>query len=240
MDLDAFERELGQGIPELFYLVADFQNPMGTTTSLEKRQQLAHLADRYGFWIVEDAPYRPLRYVGEEVPTLYSMAPHRVLHLSSFSKTLAPGLRLGYAVATPQAIDELAAYAVDTYIGPVFPTQGLVYEYCRAGLLAANIARLKELYAPRLRATLAALERCLPRAAWAHPEGGFFVGVTLPAGASITRLLPKAAAAGLRLSDGRGFFTIPAQGERFLRLPFCGVTPEDMEDAVARLAEIID
>ena len=239
LDLDAFEREIEAGVPALFYLVADFQNPMGVTTSLEKRQEIARLAAKYGFWIIEDAPYRRLRYFGEEVPTLYSMAPDRVLHLSSFSKTLAPGLRLGYAVATRQAIDDLAAYAVDTYIGPVFPSQGMVYEYLRTGLLEANIARLKTLYAPRLQATLTALDRCLRGATWTHPEGGFFVGVTLPQGASITHLLGKAEGVGLRLSDGRGFYPVPADGDRFLRIPFCSVTPDEIGTAVARLAEIM-
>lgn len=239
VDLEALEAELMRGRPAIFYVVADFQNPMGITTSAAKRQRIADLAREYGFWVIEDAPYRALRYWGQEAPTIYSMAPDRVYHLSSFSKTLAPGLRLGYVIAAPQAIAQLAAFAVDTYIGPVYPTQGLVNEYCRAGLLAANIEKLKALYAPRLRATLNALAEHLPAATWTHPEGGFFVGITLPAGASMARLLARADSAGLKLSDGRGFYPNPTDGDRFLRFPFCSVTPEEIHEGLARLAKIL-
>ena len=239
VDLEAMERALKAGPPALFYTVSDFQNPMGVTTSLAKRQQIAAWAEQYGFWVVEDAPYRRLRYWGEDVPTLYSLAPERVFHLSSFSKTLAPGLRLGYAVATPQAIAELAAFAVDTYIGPVFPSQGIVYEYCRAGLLEPNIEGLKALYASPLAGHLSGLG-ALHAAGHLEPSGGrLFVGVTLPEGVDMADLMPKAAEAGVKLSDGRGFYPNPADGNRFLRIPFCSVTPDDIFAGIARLAEIL-
>jgi 2-aminoadipate transaminase len=239
LNIDAFEAEIRKGKPTLVYIIADFQNPLGITTSLHKRQAIAKLAEQHDFWIVEDAPYRPLRYTGEQVPTIYELAPERTFHLSSFSKTLAPGLRLGYAVAPATAIAKLAAYAVDTYIGPVFPTQGLVYEYCRAGLLDANLAKLKALFAPRMHALLAALEKHMPGATWTHPEGGYYVGLTLPKGSSVERLLARAKDAGLTLSDGRGFYPNPADGDRFVRIPFCSVTPEDLDEGVARLAKIV-
>lgn len=238
-DLEALERALVAGPPALFYLVSDFQNPMGVTTSLAKRQQIARWAAQYDFWIAEDAPYRRLRYWGQELPTLYSLAPERTYHLCSFSKTLAPGLRLGYVVATAEAIAELAAFAVDTYIGPVFPTQGTVYEYCRAGLLGPNVEKLKALYAPRLTATLEALDRYLPEAERSQPEGGFYVGVTLPQEVTMDDLLPRAQANGLKLSDGRGFYPNPVEGDRFLRIPFCSVTPEEIDAGIGRLARII-
>jgi len=239
LNLEALEDELKQGAPALIYLIADFQNLMGITTSLAKRKRLAALAEEHGFWIVEDAPYRALRYWGQEVPTLWSLAPGRVLHMSSFSKVLAPGLRLGYVVGPAEAIAALAQWPIDTYIGPDFLTQGMVYEYCRRGLLPSNIERLKEVYRPRLEATLVALEEHLPQTSWSHPEGGFFVGVTLPEGTDIASLRPRAEEAGLRLSDGRAFFPNPADGNRFLRIPFCSVTPEDLENAIARLAHML-
>ena len=239
MDLSVLEDELKKGVPALMYLIADFQNPMGVTTSLEKRKRLAALAQEYGFWIVEDAPYRALRYWGEEIPTLRSLAPARVLHMSSFSKVLAPGLRLGYAVGSAEAIATLVKWAVDTYIGPVFPTQGMVHEYCRRGLLKPNIERLKEVYRPRLQATFSALEKHVPQATWTRPEGGFFVAVTLPEGGDMASLLAQAMKAGLKLSDGRGFFPNPADGNRFLRIPFCGVTPGEIEEGMSRLARLL-
>jgi 2-aminoadipate transaminase len=159
--------------------------------------------------------------------------------MSSFSKILAPGVRLGYLLGPKDVVAALAAWAVDTYIGPVLPTQGMVYEYCRRGLLQPNIDRLKALYGPRLQATLAALPRYLPQADWTRPEGGFFVGVTLPEGAEMAGLLERSAQAGLKLSDGRGFFPTPADGNRFLRIPFSSVTPEEIEEGIARVARIL-
>jgi len=239
MDMTILEDELKQGLPALMYLITDFHNPTGITTGLEKRRRLAALAEEHGFWIAEDSPYRALRYGGRDVPTLWSLAPERVLHMSSFSKVLAPGLRFGYVVGSVEAIATLVKWAVDTYIGPVLPTQGMVYEYCRRGLLKPNIERLKGVYRPRLQATLSALEKHLPQATWTRPEGGFYVGVTLPEGSDMASLLAQAGKAGLKLSDGRGFFPNPADGNRFLRIPFCSVTPEEIEEGMSRLARIL-
>jgi DNA-binding transcriptional MocR family regulator len=239
LNVAVLEEELRRGAPALMYLITDFHNPTGITTSLEKRRRLAALAEEHGFWIVEDSPYRPLRYEGQDVPTLWSLAPARVLHVSSFSKLLAPGLRLGYTVGPVEAVATLAGWAVDSYIGPVLPTQGMVYEYCRQGLLEPNIERLKEVYRPRLQTALSALEHHLPRATWTHPEGGFYIGVTLPEGNDMTSLRAQAEEVGLKLSDGRGFFPHSADGNRFLRIPFCSVTPDEIEEGVMRLARLL-
>jgi 2-aminoadipate transaminase len=239
MDMVVLEEELKQGPPALMYLITDFHNPTGITTSLEKRRRLAALAEEHGFWIAEDSPYRALRYKGQDVATLWSLAPERVLYMSSFSKVLAPGLRLGYAVGSMEVIATLVKWAVDSYIGPVFPTQGMVYEYCRRGLLEPNVERLKEVYRPRLQAAFSALEKHVPQATWTRPDGGFYVGVTLPEGGDMVSLLPRAEKAGLKLSDGRGFFPSPADGNRFLRVPFCSVTLEEIEEGMSRLARLL-
>ncbi|HHY88946.1 MAG TPA: PLP-dependent aminotransferase family protein [Chloroflexi bacterium] len=239
VDLNAFEAELKRGAPTLFYIIADFQNPMGTTTSLAKRQKIAEWARQYNFWIVEDSPYRPLRYFGEDIPSLRELAPERVLQLSSFSKILAPGLRMGYVIGDAAVIKSVTKYANNTYIGPVTPTQGMVYEYLKAGLLPANLEKLRNLYRPRLKAMLDAIDRYLPGTTFPRPEGGFFIGVTLPEGTKMDVLLPRAAEAGLKLTDGRGFYINPAEGERFLRLPFCSLTPEEIEDAMKALQPVI-
>jgi 2-aminoadipate transaminase len=239
VDLEALETELRRGVPAVMYVIADFQNPTGITMSLPKRKALALLAEEYGFWIVEDAPYRLLRFSGETLPSLYSLAPGRVLHLFSFSKILAPGIRLGYVIGSRQMIAALVAWAVDTYIGPVLPTQGMVYEYCRRGLLQPNIQILRDFYRPRLEAVASGITEHLPNADWARPEGGFFVGVTLPTTAETDDLLARAASAQLKLSDGRGFFPQPADGNRFVRIPFCSVTPDEIEEGVIRLASIL-
>jgi 2-aminoadipate transaminase len=239
MNLGVLEEELRRGAPTLMYVIADFQNPMGVTTTLEKRQRLVALAEEHGFWIVEDAPYRRLRYWGEDVPSMWSMAPGRVLYMSSFSKILSPGLRLGYVVGPAETIAALSEWAVDTYIGPVLPTQGMVYEYCRRGLLESNVEHLKRVYRPRLEAILTVLDRYIPQAAWTRPEGGFFVSGTLPEGSDIIDLRERAQGVGLKLSDGRGFFPNPADGNRFLRIPFCSLTPEEIEEGISRLARLL-
>ncbi len=239
VNLDLFEAELKKGVPALFYVIADFQNPLGTMTSAAKRKQLAHWAQQYGFWIVEDSPYRPLRYRGEPIPTLQSFAPERVIQMSSVSKILAPGVRMGYLVAPPEVIARITHWVTDTYIGPVSISQGMIYQYLKAGLLDENIRRLCDIYRPRLDATLAALEKYIPGAVYPRPEGGFFIGVTLPEGNHILDLMEKAKTAGLLLTDGRGFYTHPADGERFLRLPFCSLTPPEIEEALSTLGPLL-
>jgi len=239
VDLNRLHEELSNGAPALMYVIADFQNPMGITTSLEKRKQLVALAQEHNFWIVEDAPYRQLRYWGEDVPTLRSLAPDRVLHMSSFSKVLSPGLRLGYVVGPSEPIATLNRWALDWYIGPVLPTQGMVYEYCRRGLLEPNIEHLRIVYRPRLEAALSALEKHIPQATWTQPEGGFFVGCTLPEGSNIATMVQRAHTVGLRITDGRNFFPNTADGNRFLRIPFCSLTPDEIEEGVSRLARLL-
>ena len=239
VDLDRLQEELRKGAPALMYVIADFQNPMGVTTSLEKRQHLVALAQEHDFWIVEDAPYRQLRYWGEDVPTLRSVAPDRVLHMSSFSKVLSPGLRLGYVVGPSEPIATLNRWALDWYIGPVLPTQGMVYEYCRRGLLKPNIEHLKAVYRPRLEATLSALEKHIPQGTWIRPQGGFFVSGMLPEGSNIATMVQRAHTVGLRITDGRCFFPNSGDGVRFLRLPFCSLTPDEIEEGVSRLARLL-
>jgi 2-aminoadipate transaminase len=240
MNLDLFEKELKKGIPSLVYIIADFQNPMGTTTSEAKRRQIAAWAQQYGFWIVEDAPYRSLRYRGTDVPTLFSMAPERVLHMSSVSKLLAPGLRLGYLVGPEAIVTRLVNFAVDTYIGPVLTSQGMVYEYLRRGLLEPNIEKLKKLYGPRQVGAVASLDKHIPGTIISRPEGGYFVSINIPKGNTMDKLLARAASVGLQLTDGRGFFLNPADGDRFLRIPFCQIAPDVMEEAIKRVASILD
>jgi 2-aminoadipate transaminase len=213
---------------------------MGTTTSEAKRKQIAAWAQQYGFWIAEDAPYRRLRYRGHDVPTIMSFAPDRVLHMSSFSKLLAPGMRLGYVVGPEAMIAKLVKFAVDTYIGPVLPTQGMAYEYLNKGLLEPNIEKLLKLYGPRMDAALAALDKYIPGTIIARPEGGYFVSLNLPRGNSMDEMLTRAEGAGLKLTDGRGFFLNPADGDRFLRIPYCQISPAEMEEAIKRLAGILD
>jgi 2-aminoadipate transaminase len=237
-DIGALERSIAKQVPKFFYVIPDFQNPAGTTCSGPKRRKIAELAARYGFLIVEDAPYRLLRYRGEEEPTLYSLAPEHTLHVTSFTKLIAPGVRTGFMVGQPALISKLAKVAEDTYISPGYLAQGITYEWCRRGLLPPQIERLKKLYAPRLDACIAGLEAYMPDTPMTRPDGGFFISLTLPDGVLTSTLRSEAATRGLNVSDGLAFFP-NGGGERFLRLPFCALSPAEISDGIQRLAESI-
>jgi 2-aminoadipate transaminase len=235
-DLEALTAALARQTPKLFYLIADFQNPSGATLSLAKRRRIAALAEEHGFWLLEDAPYRPLRYRGEQLPALADLTPARTLHMSSFTKQISPGVRVGYIVGDKAALAKIAQVANDTYITPNLIGEAAVYEFCRRGWLEPQLAKLRALYGPRLEATGDALREYLPDANWIEPDGGFFLSVNLPEGVTSAALQARAAEVGLSLSDGRGFFPNPADGERFLRLPFCALTPEQIHEGVRRLS----
>lgn len=239
LDLNALENALKQGIPKLLYTITDFHNPLGTVTSVDKRRQVARWAEELNFIVIEDSPYRPLRYQGQDLPTLYSFAPERVVHLCSVSKLLAPGLRVGWAMASREIIGKLVKWGIDSTLASPSPTQAIVYEYIRQGLFDVNIERLKKVYAPRLAALAASIDAHMPSVIYPKPEGGFFIGLTLPPGNDMDSLMKDAAAVGLKITDGRAFFTNPADGERFLRIPFCTLSPDEIETAVVRLAGII-
>jgi 2-aminoadipate transaminase len=237
-DLAALEAQLAQRPPVLFYLIPDFQNPSGATCSGEKRRRLAALADRHGFLLLEDAPYRPLRYRGKEEPTLFEMNPARTVQMSSFSKLIGPGPRLGFVIGEAGLIAKAAKVAEDTYISPSFVAHGIAYEWCRRGKLAPQIERLKALYAPRLDACLAALAKYMPDAVATKPDGGFFLSVTLPQGVSAAAVKATAAKRQLNLADGNAFFP-EGGGERFLRLPYCALSPAEIDDGIGRLAAAV-
>jgi 2-aminoadipate transaminase len=237
-NIEALQQALTKQVPKFLYVIPDFQNPAGATCSAIKRKQIVELANKYDFLIVEDAPYRLLRYRGQEEPTLYSMAPDRTLHMSSFTKLIAPGVRTGFMVGEPSLIAKLGKIAEDTYISPGYVAQGITYEWCRRGLLTPQIERLKALYGPRLDACLAGIDTHMPDAVATRPDGGFFISLTLPPGVVSTAVRTQAATRSLNLADGLAFFP-NGGGERFIRLPFCALTPAEIDEGVRRLAESV-
>jgi len=237
-NIDALESALKKRVPKFFYIIPDFQNPSGATCSAEKRQRVIALSERHGFTLLEDAPYRLLRYRGKAEPTLFSMAPQRVLHMSSFTKLIAPGVRAGFMMGNPDTLAKVGKIAEDTYISPGYFAHGVTYEWCRRGLLDPQIEKLKSLYAPRLDACLAALDKHMPQAKPTRPDGGFFLSITLPAGVQTTDVRSSAATRNLNLADGMAFFP-EGGGERFLRLPFCALSPAEIEEGIRRLAETV-
>jgi 2-aminoadipate transaminase len=240
LDVEMVETRLKAGErPVLFYIIPDFQNPSGMELSLEKREKLAALAEKYGFWIIEDSPYRKLRYRGLEISTIHELAPDKVVYLSSFSKLISPGLRVGYSVLPEPMAPKFLKFTEDTYVTPSLFNQGIVFEFIHRGWLDPNIDRLKNLYQPRLDVMLQTLNQEFKEIAdWYKPDGGFFVGMTLKHEMDLDNLLEKSKAAGILLSDGRGFFAQSPQ-KCLIRLPFCALTPQEIQSGIIQLAAVI-
>ena len=244
VSVDRLEAAVEREVPAFVYLVPDFQNPAGVTLSLEKRRRIVELADRYGFWVIEDIPYRKLRYRGEDLPLLRDIDPSRVITMSSFSKLLSPGIRVGFMIAPAELVRAVTRLGEDTYLSPVLPTQAAVAEYLRRDWLQPNVERLKELYRPRWQTMAEAVRRELPEAHAFIPDGGFFVSVMLPEESNTNNLTGRAKDVGLVLTPGASFFADPDDGEavpgdRFVRLPFCAVTSEQIDEGVRRLASLV-
>ena len=239
MDLAACEQLIRETHPLMAYVISDFQNPSGTTMSESKRRAFAALAERFNLLVLEDVPYRRLRYAGDDLPTIHSLIPARTIQLTSFSKLLAPGLRVGVAVGPQEAMDRLGRTAQDTYITPSLLPQAAVFEFIDRGLLPAQIEKLHALYRPRLARLLSALDASMrDLGTWAHPDGGFFVGVTLTKNVRAENLIAAAQNAGVLLTNGRDFFA-DGRGDNFVRLPFCALSSEEIDRGVSLLADVV-
>jgi 2-aminoadipate transaminase len=236
IDTEALARLLARGIqPALAHIIPNFQNPAGYTLSYEKRRHLLELAADYGFMVFEDDPYVALRFSGETLPTMLSMDPQRVVYASSFSKTVCPGIRVGYLVGPPEVIAAVAQLATNTYISPNMVAQSIVYEFCASGAIDRSIETVKAALAERADTLAAALARELPEADFVAPQGGYFMWVTLPEGTDVDALFAAAAERGVAFVKGSDFLLDgPANT---LRLAYSGVTPEQIDSGVARLAE---
>ncbi|HXC23660.1 MAG TPA: PLP-dependent aminotransferase family protein [Solirubrobacteraceae bacterium] len=221
--------------PKLAHIIPNFQNPAGYTLSLPKREALLDLAAKHGFLVFEDDPYVDLRFSGEKLPTMLSLDPERVVYASSFSKTVCPGIRVGYLVGPTEMIAQIAKLATNTYISPSMVSQSIVYEFCASGAIERSIETVRTALAKRARTLGAALERELPEAEYVAPEGGYFMWVTLPEGTDVGALFSLAGELGVSFVKGTDFLL--EGGENTLRLAYSGVTPEQIDDGVGRLAE---
>jgi 2-aminoadipate transaminase len=237
IDTDALGRLLEGPVgarPKLAHVIPNFQNPAGYTLSAPKRRALLWLAAEHGFVVFEDDPYVELRFAGEPLETMLSMDPERVVYASSFSKTVCPGIRVGYLVGPKELIASVAELATNTYISPSMVAQAIVYEFCASGAIERSIATVKAALAQRAGALARALRRELPEAEFVSPQGGYFMWVTLPPGADVASLFKVAAERGVAFVKGTDFLL--EGGENTLRLAYAGVTPEQIEEGVARLA----
>lgn len=247
-DLDEFRREYEAEIVRVkaegkrikfLYMIPDFQNPSGESLTLEERRMLVELARTYGFLIVEDSPYRELRYEGEDIPAMYSIDPDVVIHLGSFSKIFAPGFRLGWVIAHPDILDKIYVCKQSLDLCPPVFDQYVAAEFLRSGRLDANLARSIELYKGKRDLLLSLLEKHMPEGVgWTHPEGGLFLFLTMPEGFDAVKFYDKALDAGVAYVAGE-FFHPDGSGKNTMRMNFSFMTHQRIEEGVRLLAELL-
>jgi DNA-binding transcriptional MocR family regulator len=221
---------VGHATPALIYVIPTFQNPTGTTLTEERREKLAQFARLRGVLIVEDDPYSLVRFEGESVPALLHYTDGTSVYMSSFSKTISPGLRVGFTILPETLSDRLAAAATDTYITPVLLSQAVVCEFIRRGSFEPNLRCVNEQLKLRRDAMLAALEKHFAGARWVKPDGGYFIWLELPAGTDAREILARAE--GVAAVAGTEF-TAPAN---FIRLAFSFAAPDEIEAGIEQLA----
>ncbi len=239
LDVGQLEAALAEGPLKLAHVIPNFHNPAGCTLSAEKRVRLVELAAEHGFWIFEDDPYRELPFEGEALETMLSIdSAERVVHSSSFSKTVSPGVRVGYLAGPAAEIARLAKRANETYISPNMLAEAVVFELCRSGALDRNIEFVKGALRERRDALVGALREQIPEAEFVVPGGGYFLWLDLAAGADTPTLLTEAKAEGVSFVAGPDFMI--EGGENSLRLCFASVPPERIPEGVARIARALE
>jgi 2-aminoadipate transaminase len=239
IDTDAVGALLESGVkPALAHIIPNFQNPAGYTLSLEKRQALLELAAEHNFPVFEDDPYIDVRFTGTPLPTMLSLDENdSVIYASSFSKTVCPGIRVGYLIGPKDLIGEVTALATNTYISPNMVAESIVYQFAASGGMDSAVARVKEALAERVTTLSNALARELPEATFQTPEGGYFMWVELPQGTQIDKVFDEAKKLGVAIVKGTDFLL--EGGENTLRLAYSGVNSEQIEEGVRRLAKAV-
>ena len=239
IDVAAVEAALAEGPLKLAHVIPNFHNPAGCTLSAEKRVRLVELATEHGFWIFEDDPYRELPFEGEALETMLSIdGADRVIHASSFSKTVSPGVRVGYLAGPAGEIAKLAKRANETYISPNMLAESIVLQLCVSGALDRNIDFVKDALRARRDALVEALNDQIPEAEFVVPGGGYFLWLDLAEGTDTTALLAEAKGEGVAFVAGPDFMI--DGGRNSLRLSFASVPPEKVPEGVARIARALE
>lgn len=224
--------------PKLVHLIPNYQNPAGMTLSLKKRRIMLELANEFGFTVFEDDPYREIRFHGEALPSLLSLDRQgQVVHASSFTKTVCPGVRVGYLIGPPDLIKGVAERATNTYISPGMVAQAIVHQFCLAGALERSIEKVRTTLARRVRLLAEALRTYLPEADFTEPAGGYFLWLELPAGTRADAVFEAAAARDVTVVKGSDFLL--SGGENAIRLAYSAVTDDQIEEGVRRIAAAV-
>ena len=224
---------------KFLYTVPNFHNPAGVTLSAGRRPQIVEICSRFGVLILEDNPYGLLGFDHEPLPALRSLSPEGVIYLGSFSKTFAPGYRVGWALA-PHAVREKLVLASEAAIlSPSNMSQMAISEYLNHFDWQGQIKAFREQYRERRDAMIGALQEHIPTASWNVPDGGFYVWVKLPEGLDSKSMLPRAVTARVAYVAGTAFYS-DGQGANFMRLSYCYPTPDRIREGVRRLAAVVD
>lgn len=239
IDVDELRALLESGVrPKLAHIIPNFQNPAGVTLPLAKRHELLRLAAEYGFTIFEDDPYADIRFRGEKLPSMLSLDPlGTVVHASSFTKTVCPGVRVGYLIGPAALIADIAKRATNRYIAPGQVSAGIVYQFCASGDIDRSIATVCAALGERAALLATALREHIPGVRFTEPDGGYFLWVELPEDVDVDLLVPEATARGVAVVKGSDFLL--DGGQHALRLAFSAVTAGQVEEGVRRLAEAV-
>jgi len=231
---------------KFIYVIPEFQNPTGKTMDLERRRQIIEVAMEFDLPILEDQPYRELRYSGKRIITLWELArtefndPKRVTIAKSFSKILGPGLRLGFAAGPPEIIGPMVKWAQKTTVSPDCATQRVTARFIEKGLMKEHISRIIEHYRPKRDAMLKALERYMPDGVtWTVPEGGMFIWVSLKEGVDTDKLFERAIEHQVAFIPGSKFYPHGMEKKNEMRLNFSYPTLDSIDEGIRRLAALL-
>ncbi|WP_025618117.1 PLP-dependent aminotransferase family protein [Salinispora cortesiana] len=236
LDTSELRKLLESGVrPRLAHIIPNYQNPAGVTLSLDKRRELLDLAVEFEFTIFEDDPYADVRFRGEALPSMLSLdTQNRVVHASSFTKTVCPGVRVGYLVGPADLIADIAKKATNLYISPGMVSEATVHQFCVSGDIDRSIATVRRALGERAQTLAEALRRHLPEARFVEPDGGYFLWVELPEDVEVDRLAPAAAERGVAVVKGSDF--VLDGGQHALRLAYSAVTVDQIDEGARRLA----
>jgi 2-aminoadipate transaminase len=240
LDVEALRDALDRGPATVLYTIPTFQNPSGRTLSRTSREALAEFVVERELLVYEDDPYGGVRFEGEPLPTLHELTEGRsVIYSSSFSKVVAPGIRVGYAVLPEQFVKPIEAVATETYISPSIFVQGALHEFIGSGRYEEALERVRAGLRERRDAMLEALGSEMPAGcAWSRPEGGYFLWLDLPGGVDTDSLFDRAAETGVVFVKGADFF-LDGSGRESARLAFSYPSPDEIREGVARLGSLV-
>lgn len=238
--LDSLEEAAKTYHPKLLYVIPSFQNPTGRTLAADRRKAIAEMASKYGFLVMEDDPYRDLRYTGEDLPTIKSYdTDGHVAYLGSFSKIISPGLRVGYLAAEKDILRKCVIGKQGTDLHTPNLSQAIVDQFLRRNLLDSHIQSIIPAYREKMELMLEELAKFPEGIEFTKPEGGLFIFASLPEKLNATELFPKAVEAGVAYVPGTYFYPYGGHDNTF-RLNFSGSTPEQIRAGMTKLRKLFE